>query len=152
MRNRYISIVVFVVLIAGLLFAFGSGKKAEAPISEKLQSSENTNTESAVAKDTTVVKNTPVAPVKEFTIVGKNFSFSPSMITVRKGDKVKITFENSAGFHNFVIDEYGVSTKEVKSPNTETVEFTASKAGSFEYYCSVGTHRAMGMKGTLKVE
>jgi len=51
-----------------------------------------------------------------------------------------------------VIDEFGVATKQAQSPDTEVLEFTADKAGSFEYYCSVGTHRAMGMKGTLKVE
>ena len=33
-----------------------------------------------------------------------------------------------------------------------TAEFTADKVGSFEYYCSVGSHRSMGMKGVLKVE
>jgi len=30
--------------------------------------------------------------------------------------------------------------------------FLLSPKKTFEYYCSVGTHRAMGMKGTLKVE
>src|SRR3990167_9256749 len=33
-----------------------------------------------------------------------------------------------------------------------SVEFTADKAGGFEYYCSVGTHRAMGMVGAFIVE
>ena len=104
-------------------------------------------------KDSTFLNvNVNVAPVKEFTVSGKNFSFTPSMITVKKGDKVKITFQNSAGFHDFVIDQYGVATKQTNAPTTEVIEFTADKTGSFEYYCSVGTHRAMGMKGTLVVE
>lgn len=92
------------------------------------------------------------ASVKEFTVKGQNFSFAPSMITVKKGDKVKITFENTSGYHDFKIDEYGVATKQTQAPSTEVLEFTADKAGSFEYYCSVGQHRSMGMKGTLKVE
>jgi len=90
--------------------------------------------------------------VKEFTVSATNFSFTPSLLTVQKGDRVKVTFQNTLGFHDFVIDEYGVATPQTQSPTTSMVEFTADKAGSFEYYCSVGTHRAMGMKGTLKVE
>ena len=90
--------------------------------------------------------------VKEFTISGKNFSFAPSTIKVEKGTRVKITFQNSAGFHDFVVEGYSVATKQPQSPATEVLEFTADKMGTFEYYCSVGTHRAMGMKGMLIVE
>ena len=32
------------------------------------------------------------------------------------------------------------------------VEFTVDKTGTFEYYCSVGQHRANGMVGNLIVE
>ena len=93
-----------------------------------------------------------MSTAKEFVITGQKFSFTPSSITVKKGDRVKITFKNIDGFHDFKIDEYGIATKQAQSPSEEVLEFTADKTGSFEYYCSVGTHRAMGMKGTLKVE
>ncbi len=89
---------------------------------------------------------------KVFVVTGKNYSFTPATITVNKGDKVKITFKNTSGFHDFKIDEFGVAAKKTQSPTEEVLEFTADKAGSFEYYCSVGSHRSMGMKGTLKVE
>src|SRR3989338_5415537 len=71
---------------------------------------------------------------------------------VEKGTRVKITFQNSAGFHDFVVEGYSVATKQTQSPATEVLEFTADKMGTFEYYCSVGTHRAIGMKGMLIVE
>jgi plastocyanin len=96
--------------------------------------------------------STGTQSVKEFLVTGENFSFKPNLITVKKGDKVKITFKNTAGFHDFVIDEYGASTKQTQAPTTEVLEFTADKIGTFEYYCSVGSHRTMGMVGTLKVE
>jgi plastocyanin len=32
------------------------------------------------------------------------------------------------------------------------VEFTPNIVGEFEYYCSVGDHRAKGMTGTIIVE
>jgi cytochrome c oxidase subunit 2 len=74
------------------------------------------------------------------------------MIKVKKGDKVKITFQNSEGFHDWVVSEFGAATKQTKAPTTEVIEFVADKTGNFEYYCSVGKHREMGMKGTLVVE
>jgi len=90
--------------------------------------------------------------VKEFTVVGKSFSFSPSAMKVNLGDRVRIIFRNEGGNHDWVIDEFGARTAVLSSGQSQTVEFTADKAGSFEYYCSVGTHRQMGMKGTLTVE
>lgn len=54
--------------------------------------------------------------------------------------------------HNFVVDELGVKTKTIKGGEEDVVEFTPDAAGTFEYYCSVGEHRAKGMKGTLIVE
>ncbi len=94
----------------------------------------------------------PAAATKEFTVTGQKFSFAPSSLTVKQGDKVRITFKNADGFHDLKIDEFKVATKQINGGEQEVVEFIADKKGSFEYYCSVGNHRAMGMKGTLVVE
>ena len=170
MKNIYIIIIVLVVLVAGAMFFLGMGKQAEAPTLDKGIEESGVISNEMPAKDApsteeTSVMETPTQPgasqnsqnsgtatVKEFVVLGQNFSFTPSMITVKKGDRVKITFKNTFGFHDFKIDEYGVAAKQAQSPTTEVLEFTADKVGSFEYYCSVGTHRAMGMKGVLKVE
>ena len=99
------------------------------------------------------ISATPVAPVvKEFAVSGKNFSFTPLAMEVNVGDRVKITFTNQGGNHDLVVDGYNVRTKVLGGSQSETIEFVADKAGSFEYYCSVGTHRQMGMKGTLVVK
>ncbi len=90
--------------------------------------------------------------VKEITVTGSNFKFVPSTITVKKGDTVKVTFKNSGGFHDFVIDEFDVKTKTIADGQQEVVEFTADKVGTYEYYCSVGDHRQMGMVGKLIVQ
>ncbi len=90
--------------------------------------------------------------VKEFTVTGSNFKFEPSQMTVNKGDTVKITFQNSGGKHDFVIDEFNVETEDINGGENTAVTFVADKTGSFEYYCSVGNHRQMGMKGTLTVQ
>ena len=72
-------------------------------------------------------------------------------MSVNKGDTVKITVKNVNGTHDFKIDEFNVSTRTLNTGETQTITFVADKAGTFEYYCSVGNHRAMGMVGTLIV-
>lgn len=99
-------------------------------------------------------ENTPVVESgsKEFIVTGENYRFSPTTLTVKKGDTVKITLKNLKGFHDFRIDEFGVFTEKIQDGGEDTIEFVADKQGSFEYYCSVGAHRQSGMKGTLIVE
>lgn len=79
------------------------------------------------------------------------FYYKPNMLTVKKGEKVKIMFTAIDMMHDFVIDELQVKMPVVKSGNTGSVEFTADKVGTFEYYCSVGKHRANGQVGKLIV-
>src|SRR3989344_1215673 len=93
-----------------------------------------------------------VGAVKEFTVEGSPFKFVPNVINVKKGDTVRVTFKNVTGTHDFVIDEFDVRTNQIGEGEEEEVEFIADKAGTFEYYCSVGNHRAMGMVGKLIVE
>ena len=140
MKNTLILIIVIILVIFGVMFFTGGGNEAEAPAGEAQ------NQEGAIVEPETSLA------VKEFIVTGKNFSFDPALITVRRGDKVKITFINSQGFHDFKIDEFGAATKQIQAPGTEVLEFVADKAGTFEYYCSVGSHRSMGMVGTLVVE
>ena len=89
--------------------------------------------------------------VKEFNIEASTYSFSPKTITVNKGERVKITLKNIKGVHDFKIDEFGASTRVLNAGEEETITFLADKSGTFEYYCSVANHRAMGMVGTLIV-
>lgn len=90
--------------------------------------------------------------VVTFNVSGGSFFFTPSTMNVKKGDKVRIVFMNAGGMHNLMLDAFGVATRTLSTGESQTVEFIASKTGSFEYYCSVGSHRAMGQKGTLIVQ
>src|SRR3989344_3583974 len=63
----------------------------------------------------------------------------------------ELNIEDNVCMHNFRLDEFGVATKVLKAGESETITFVADKIGEFEYYCSVGTHRAMGMIGKLIV-
>ncbi|OGK12924.1 hypothetical protein A3A93_01710 [Candidatus Roizmanbacteria bacterium RIFCSPLOWO2_01_FULL_38_12] len=89
---------------------------------------------------------------KEFTLNASSFKYDVTEIRVKKGDTVKIILNNTGGIHDWVIDEFDARTKQINDGETDTVTFVASETGEFEYYCSIGNHRAMGMVGTLIVE
>ncbi len=89
---------------------------------------------------------------KTFTVKGLNFSFDVKEIKVKKGDTVKIVFKNTEGFHDWRVDEFNAATKQIREGEEDTVTFVADKTGTFEYFCSVSKHRALGMTGKLIVE
>jgi len=94
----------------------------------------------------------PVAKEVSFNVTGGNYWFNSESITVKEGDTVTINFVSEEGFHDWVVDEFEAATERVSSGGQTSVTFMASAAGSYEYYCSVGNHRAQGMVGTLIVE
>ena len=90
---------------------------------------------------------------KEFKVDGSEFAFTPSTLSVKKGDTVKVTFTNTGKYpHNFTISELNVVGKTVQAGQSDMVTFTADKAGSFKYTCSVPGHEEKGMVGTITVQ
>lgn len=89
--------------------------------------------------------------VKEISVTNKGYDFIPKEIRVKKGDTIRLTFINGGGFHDWVLDEFDAATKKIAGGKSETIEFVADKSGNFEFYCSVGNHRAMGMWGKFIV-
>ena len=85
-------------------------------------------------------------------MTGKSFEFSVKEIKVKVGQTVRVNFTSENGLHDWKVDEFEAATDRVNTGETTTVTFTADKVGEFEYYCSVGNHRAMGMVGKLIVE
>ncbi|WP_336789310.1 cupredoxin domain-containing protein [Paenibacillus sp. MMO-177] len=84
----------------------------------------------------------------EIKLMAKDFEYDQKEIHVKKGDKVKITLESDDGGHGFTIPDYNVTIN-----GNGSAEFTADKAGKFEYHCSVvcGSGHTK-MTGTLIVE
>jgi plastocyanin len=93
-----------------------------------------------------------VLETKEFTVDAFNYGYDITEIRVKQGDRVTINLTNSGGFHDLVIDEFSAATEKIREGGLTSVTFVADKAGTFEFYCSVGNHRAEGMVGTLIVE
>ncbi len=90
--------------------------------------------------------------IHSFDIEGSNFKFEPSEIVVKQGDTVQINFKNNQGMHNLTIDGLNVATKTITEGASEQITFVAEKKGTYEFYCSMDNHRAVGMKGILVVQ
>jgi len=138
--NKVIALVAVVIVLGGGWWIYDS-RGERVPIADIESTTTEQMTETPPVEDN----------VRQFSVSGSPFSFTPNVMSVRKGDTVKITFTNSQGLHDLVIDEFNVRTKQLPAGQSETITFVADKVGSFEYYCSVGTHRQMGMVGTLTV-
>ena len=168
-RAGFITLIAIIILVAGGAFAYTQNKKSTTKTATDNQSQNEqqmSGDDSSMAPVATTPGQTQGAATgtsdsiqgsdqngeKTFTITGQNFSFTPNTITVNKGDKVKIIFQNSGGFHDFVLPDFNVGTATIGNGESATVEFTADKTGTFVYFCSVGNHRQMGMQGSLVVQ
>jgi cytochrome c oxidase subunit II len=90
--------------------------------------------------------------VHEIQVTLRKYEFSPGSLRVRKGEHVKLVMVAADHDHGFRLDDFNINQK-IPKGTTVVVEFTADKAGSFQFRCSsvcgLG-HR--NMKGTLVVE
>jgi len=80
------------------------------------------------------------------------YDFTPGVLRVRKGELVKLVMTATDHDHGFKLNDFNIDQKITKEMKV-VVQFTADKAGAFQFRCSsvcgLG-HR--GMKGTLVVE
>lgn len=160
-----VGVIVAVVLILGAVLLFTRNNEDSDEVGDTNVDTVVPTDEPVAEEDLTAISPAPVeespsvsptaatqGAVKEFTVSGRSFRFTPAEIRVKTGDTVRITFKNEEGMHDLRLDEFNVATKVIPGGQQETVEFVANKAGQYEYYCSVGQHRQLGMKGTLIVE
>jgi cytochrome c oxidase subunit 2 len=88
----------------------------------------------------------------EFTMTAKDEGFDPSVITVKKGEKVRLIITATDCEHEFKLDAFDIN-QVLKKGDPEIIEFTAGKAGKFEFKSSVYCGKGHGkMKGKLLVE
>jgi len=121
----------------------------------------------------------PQATPQLITMDTNLMKFQPAMIEVKVGQPVKMTMRNSDSVdHDFSIMEIptskmssnaepvaghamGGSSGLAKEPELHmavamgkngTLEFTPTKSGTYEFFCTVAGHKEAGMKGTLVVK
>ena len=144
--SGFISVIVILVLLVGGFLLFKN--RSVAPTGDEMNDIDLVENDENTPPDNL---GEPISTIKEFTVDASSFAFAPKTMTVNKGDTVKITVNNAGGMHDLKIDEFNAATRILKAGESETITFVADKTGVFEYYCSVGSHRAMGMVGTLTV-
>lgn len=155
-------ITILAVLVLGFLgWHFLSGKGADVPAETPPPPPPpppgSDNLEEAIEEEGMMEEGVDGAMMEgtehTFDVEGVDFAFDVTEIIVKKGDTVTINFTSTMGYHDWVVDEFEAATEQVTPDDGVTsVTFTADEAGTFEYYCSVGNHRAQGMVGNLVVE
>jgi cytochrome c oxidase subunit 2 len=97
-------------------------------------------------------QSAPSNSVHEFTVKARKFEFSPSVISVKRGDHVRLTVMALDAEHGFKLDAFHIDRK-VQKGNAVTVDFTADQAGDFSFQCSHFCGMGHGkMKGRVTVE
>jgi cytochrome c oxidase subunit II len=98
-----------------------------------------------------LAQDAPQAAGGEIKMTAKKYEFDPNIITVRKGEHVKLVITALDHDHGFKLDAFKINER-LKKGAPVTVEFTADKAGTFPFQCShfcgVGHGR---MKGKIVV-
>jgi cytochrome c oxidase subunit 2 len=98
------------------------------------------------------MKKEEVSAPRVIKVLAKNWVFEPAEIRVKKGERVVLEITSVDVDHGLAIPAFNVNVK--LAPNKMAkAEFTADKAGSYPFFCSVfcgSGHR--DMKGMLIVE
>jgi heme/copper-type cytochrome/quinol oxidase subunit 2 len=90
--------------------------------------------------------------VREFTVTGNRYAFSPASLTVGRNDLIKITFTAQDIAHSFTVEGYRIM-KRAGAGQTVTFEFRADQSGTFPFYCNLSQdEKCKDMKGTLTVK
>lgn len=128
MKFRSIAVIVLFSLMATmLLVACGGGGSSPAPAAGR-----------TIAIDAT------------------EFAYTPNKFDAKVGEKLTLKITNKGTLdHSLVIagaDGAVITRVDVKLGSTATLDFTPSKAGTYQFYCDVPGHKESGMTGTINVQ
>lgn len=129
--------VVAVVVIVGIVYFSRGGNRATSPASAPA----DTSSVSETAKDSS--QNN--APISATAVTIQNFAFSPASLTIKKGESVTWTNEDSAP-HQIASDSNAFSGNAISKG--QTYSFTFNDAGEFDYHCAIHP----SMKGKIIVQ
>ena len=92
--------------------------------------------------------------IVQYAIDMNNYSFSPSLIIAQPGKDLKIKITNKNGIHNFKIDKFNFDSGNLSAGESKIfiISIPSDASGLYEFYCSVGNHKEMGMIGKLEVK
>jgi heme/copper-type cytochrome/quinol oxidase subunit 2 len=86
-----------------------------------------------------------------FTLVARNFRYSPDRLEVSQDDLVTLTIQSEDVAYSFAIDEYRI-VRRVPAGGTTTFAFRADRPGTFRFYSNLTSDGAHAdMQGRLVV-
>lgn len=139
-KTLVIGIVVVVLLLVGGVFLLG--RRGTGTTTSTTPNTMNAApTSSATSQPSATAPTTAAANA----VTIQNYAFSPSTITVKVGDSVTWTNQDSTA-HTATADDGSFDTGVLSQGASKTVTF--SKAGTFPYHCSMHPY----MKGTVVVQ
>ena len=117
--NKKLSIVILIlVIVAGGIFAFKNS----------------------------VFTGNAVKDVKKITIDAERFKYTPDIIELKKGEKVRININNLDVPHGIRIPAFNVQGE-------KSIKFIANQTGEFDWYCFIPCGKGhMQMKGKVIVK
>lgn len=81
----------------------------------------------------------------------RQYVWEPATITAKKGELVRLIIHNADVLHGLVIPDLGVMEGDIP-PEGAVIEFTASKVGTFEFFCSIWCGEGhMEMRGKIVI-
>ena len=114
---------------------------------------------------------TPASPASgEITVLSFEWGFEPEAIVLQQGQEIRLTLNNEGKIlHNFKVDDLKVDVIEeissggfsgddgelfvgAGSDDVGLLRFVPLEAGEYEFYCTIGSHRQLGMEGRLTVQ
>ena len=85
-------------------------------------------------------------------VVAKRFAFAPARIEVTDGERVRLNVTSEDGVHGLQIKKFRVNTMIPRGGKPVTIDFVASRPGTYEIVCSEECGDGHeGMTGSLVV-
>lgn len=138
------------ILLVGFYFVSIVGKK---PLPRNNNDFPSPTPTTSVTNEKTASSSSESSNLKKIEVVGTEFAYSPSTLNFSTGDTVELTFKNEGTVsHNLTIQDLGLTTKTIAPGTSDTIEFTVEKTGTYDFFCTVDSHEALGMKGTIVVD
>lgn len=141
MKTKYIKSIIILLLIP----LFLTGCLIEIPDND-----EEGKNEQKITFD----ENEGADLILDFTIEMENYKFSPNVIEANAGDILSVRVRSKQGTHDFVIDDLNTRTDRLDTGVVQLIEIEIpedAQGKTYEFYCSVGNHKQLGMTGTLKI-
>ena len=87
-----------------------------------------------------------------FIVTASRYEFTPDLLEVDEGDRLRIALRSEDVAHGFAIEGYGIDVALPESGEAVLVDFVADRPGTFEFGCSVYCGIGHGnMRGRLVV-